>query len=148
MAVAMSPERKSLAFDDLRELLAVHEAAEEVVDLRNAEEKAAAQPLTELEGMPADNAEFNEKFADFAKSVAEHAEAKEVEEFARLLETCDDQERKSARHAPSLSRETGAGPPSPCTRGMADQAAVARSLRLTARSGEAPLRAVIWLGSR
>lgn len=107
MAVTMSTEQKSMVFNELRALLAVHEAGEEavvrpttlitageaVVDLRNAEEKAAAQALTELETLPIDSTEFDEKFAELAESVAAHADAEESEEFARLLETCDDQER-------------------------------------------------------
>lgn len=107
MSIAMSTEQKSKAFAEIRELVAVHEAAEEavlrpttlvtageaVVDLRHAEEKAIADALAELERLTVDRPEFDARFADFAMAFAAHAEAEEVEEFARLLETRDDRAR-------------------------------------------------------
>ena len=85
------------AFDELRQLLAVHETAEEeivhpfarraiangsrVVDARLKEENEAKGVLSELEKMDTDSPDFAEKFADFHKDVAAHAAYEEKKEF-------------------------------------------------------------------
>lgn len=102
-----SPEHKASSFDELRELLAIHEAAEEVVlrprtritagesvaGDRDAEEKACAQRLADLETTPIETSEFDAKFMAFAQAVAEHAEAEEDREFPRMLIHYDTEER-------------------------------------------------------
>ncbi|WP_433465103.1 hemerythrin domain-containing protein [Spirillospora sp. CA-128828] len=88
------------AFDRLRELLAVHETAEEevvhpfarraigngshVVDDRLKEENKAKGVLTELEKMDPDSADFQERFSKFHKDLEAHASHEEKEEFPRI----------------------------------------------------------------
>jgi hemerythrin superfamily protein len=102
-------EHRQQAFDELRALLAVHETAEEMVlrpvssdaageavtDARNAEEAEANKVLKRLEKLDVDSAEFTDLLAQFRTSVEEHAEAEETEEFPHVLETCDEDERRS-----------------------------------------------------
>lgn len=82
-------------FDELRALLAVHEAAEEVivrpvakdtagkeeVKARNEEEREANKVLARLERMDLESPAFEEAFADFERSVLDHAAHEEAEEF-------------------------------------------------------------------
>jgi hypothetical protein len=92
------PARQT-AFDSLREMLAVHEAGEEMV-LRPASEKIAgegviaardreesefARALADLEELDIGGAEFARKIADLEKAVSEHAQREENEEFPRIL---------------------------------------------------------------
>ena len=107
MSVTMSSDQKSVVFDNLRSLVAVHEAAEEavvrprtlltageaVVDQRNAEERGLTQALADLESCDIDSTEFDDHFAEFAQAMDEHNNAEESEEFARLLQACDSLER-------------------------------------------------------
>ena len=102
-------EHKAQAFDELRALLAVHETAEELVlrpvtkksggeavaDARNEEESEANDVLKELEKLDVSSTEFAAKLADFKKSVDEHAEAEENDEFPLILRSCDDDERQT-----------------------------------------------------
>ncbi len=92
-------EAKQRSFDELRELLAVHEAGEEVVvrpkskqiadgavaTARNSEDKEAASALAELEKLDVSSPEFAEKFATLENDVSDHADAEENEEFTFLL---------------------------------------------------------------
>lgn len=106
-------EHKAQAFDELRALLAVHETAEELVlrpvtkktggdavaDARNEEESEANEVLKELEKLDVSSAEFATKLAEFQKSVDEHAEAEENDEFPLILSSCDADERQTmGRH--------------------------------------------------
>ena len=100
-------EHKSDAFDELRALLAVHETAEEIVlrpvtekaggesvaKARNQEEAEANEVLKDLEKMDVASADFDAKLAAFEKSVDEHAENEENEEFPTILSACDEKER-------------------------------------------------------
>ncbi|MEO3823280.1 hemerythrin domain-containing protein [Actinomadura sp. B10D3] len=88
------------AFDRLRELLAVHETAEEqivhpfarraigdgssIVDERLREEHDAKGVLSELEKMDPESADFHETFAGFHKDLEAHASHEEKEEFPRI----------------------------------------------------------------
>src|SRR4051794_7505511 len=106
-------DHKQHAFDELRALLAVHETAEEMVlrpvtaktagsdvaDARNHEEAEANKVLAELEKLDVGSTEFDTRLAEFEKSVDEHAEAEEAEEFAAILAQCDeDQRQKMGKH--------------------------------------------------
>jgi hemerythrin superfamily protein len=105
---ANGPDKQE-AFDSLRALLAVHETAEEmvlrpvsadaagqhVVDARNREEADANAVLADLEKMDVNDAEFDLRLEAFRKSVDEHAEAEETEEFEPLMAHCDAEERRS-----------------------------------------------------
>jgi hemerythrin superfamily protein len=95
-------------FDRLRALLAVHETAEELVlrpqaddarwkDVateRNQEEAEANKVLAALEDMDTASEAFLSKLEEFEASVDEHAEAEEHEEFPRVLEALDEEERR------------------------------------------------------
>ena len=99
VARAESPQARQSAFDRLRELLAVHEAGEEIVlrpvtkkiasaevaDERNAEESEAAHVLANLEKMDVSTPDFARALAEFEKSVSEHAQREEIEEFPYIL---------------------------------------------------------------
>jgi hypothetical protein len=101
-------EDRRMSFDRLRELLAIHEAGEEIVlrpvsvklagapvaNARNTEEKEAAAVLAELEGLDVDGTEFAEKFARFEHDVNEHAEHEEQEEFPIVNAGCAEQEQR------------------------------------------------------
>ncbi|KAA0112315.1 hemerythrin domain-containing protein [Mycolicibacterium sp. P1-5] len=103
------------AFVDLRQLLAVHETAEEmvvhprvrnevadgdsIVDARLAEEHEAKQQLSALEKMDIDSKEFLDELTKFRDAVIEHAEREENEEFNLLQKELD---------APDLERMAGA----------------------------------------
>lgn len=99
---------KQDAFDGLRRLLAVHETAEElilrpvsadaagqdVVDARNREEAEANAVLADLERLDIDDPAFDLRLEAFRKSVEEHAEAEENEEFDQILNSCDEEKRR------------------------------------------------------
>lgn len=92
-------------FDELRELLAVHETAEELIlrpvtrkdvpggdeiaDARMAEENQAKDVLAELEKLDASSEEFVTKFSSFATDVLEHAKNEETYEFPLVRENQD-----------------------------------------------------------
>ncbi len=89
------PAQRQEPFDRLRELLAVHEAGEEMVirplsrksagaqiaEARNDEENEAAYALAELEKLDVTGDEFAAKLDELAKAVSDHAEREETEEF-------------------------------------------------------------------
>lgn len=98
-------EARAAAFDRLRALLAVHEAAEEqivhptardhlpdgqqVAAARVAEEEAAKAMLAELEELGTEHPAFEEVFARLRRDVLEHAEAEETKEFPGVRATHD-----------------------------------------------------------
>jgi hypothetical protein len=121
------------SFDELRALLAVHEAAEELIvrpvaektagegeaDARNAEEKEAARVLKRLEGMDVAGPEFLRTIAEFEQAVSAHAEHEEQEEFPAIVARCTvsqrrtmgDRLRKAEHLAPTHPHPTAAGNP-------------------------------------
>ncbi|MCV7217693.1 hemerythrin domain-containing protein [Mycobacterium crocinum] len=112
---ASDPKAREKAFVDLRQLLAVHETAEEmvvhprarmevtdgdsIVDARLKEEHEAKEQLSALEKMDIDSKEFLDELAKFRDAVIEHAEHEENEEFNQLQSELD---------APDLERMVGA----------------------------------------
>ena len=126
-------EARLSAFDELRELLAVHEAGEEIVvrpvtkhafggqiaDARNHEEKQAASALAQLEKLEVESHEFTEMFAAFERDVSDHADAEEGGEFSYILSTVDPQQQLTMgnrllevqRIAPTHPHPTAAGSP-------------------------------------
>ena len=96
-------EQKQSRFDELRALLAVHETAEEIIvrptakstageaeaDARNHEEAEANHVLAELEKMDVHSADFDAKLAEFERSVIDHAEHEEQEEFPAVRQGCE-----------------------------------------------------------
>jgi len=102
---ASSDEARQKAFVDLRQLLAVHETAEEmvvhprargeisdgdqIVDARLTEEHQAKEQLSKLEKMDISSKEFLDELTQFQKAVVEHAALEEMEEFSRLQRQLD-----------------------------------------------------------
>jgi hemerythrin superfamily protein len=98
-------EAKQQSFDELRELLAVHETAEELIlrpvtrtsveggaeiaDARIAEENEAKDVLSKLEKLDATSAEFANMFESFAADVQKHAHNEETYEFPKVKESKD-----------------------------------------------------------
>jgi hemerythrin-like domain-containing protein len=98
------------AFIDLRQLLAVHETAEEMivhprarreiddgealVDARLQEEHDAKEQLSELENMDIGSPEFLEALTNFRDAVIDHAEHEENEEFNLLKPELSDDDLK------------------------------------------------------
>ncbi|MDX3225024.1 hemerythrin domain-containing protein [Streptomyces sp. ME19-01-6] len=126
-------EHKKQAFDELRALLAVHETAEEMIvrpvaretagkkeaEARNHEEKEANKVLAELEKMDVRSAEFDARLAAFERSVVEHAEHEENEEFPSVHEGRTEEQlkrmgarlRAAEKIAPTHPHPTAAGSP-------------------------------------
>jgi hemerythrin superfamily protein len=96
---AASGDERATAFATLTTLLKAHETAEEsvirpvteeiagvgVAEARNAEEAEANVVIAALKKLDVDSADFDAKFADFAKAVDDHAEAEEHEEFTAIV---------------------------------------------------------------
>jgi hemerythrin superfamily protein len=90
-------KQRAELFEQLKRLLAVHEAAEEqivhptardhlpdgeqVAAARIAEEEAAKAMLSQLEELGSDHPAFEEIFKELRKNVLKHAEAEETKEF-------------------------------------------------------------------
>jgi Hemerythrin HHE cation binding domain len=107
---ASEAKAREKAFVDLRQLLAVHETAEEmfvhprargeldggdaIVDARLHEEHEAKQQLSKLEAMDIDSKEFLDALKVFRDAVVEHAEREEDEEFGQLQRELDPDELK------------------------------------------------------
>ncbi len=97
---ASSDEARDEAFSELRQLLAVHETAEEmvmhprarheledgdaIVDARLEEEHEAKEQLSKLEKMDIGSKQFIDELTKFRDAVLEHAEHEENEEFNKL----------------------------------------------------------------
>jgi hypothetical protein len=102
---ASGPKAREKAFVELRQLVAGHETAEEmvvhprarneiadgneIVDARLHEEHEAKEQLSKLEGMDIDSKEFLDELAVFRDAVVDHAEREESEEFSRLQRKLD-----------------------------------------------------------
>ncbi|HEV2635808.1 MAG TPA: hemerythrin domain-containing protein [Actinocrinis sp.] len=99
---------RQAAFDQLRELLAVHEAGEEAVlrpvsrsllgkeqaAARNQEEHQAAQTLAALETLDVHSRDFTALFGRLEMDVATHAALEESEEFPAIVDNCSAQEQE------------------------------------------------------
>ena len=97
---ASSDEARDKAFAELRQLLAVHETAEEmvmhprarhelsdgdtIVDARLEEEHEAKEQLSKLEKMDIGSKQFLTELTTFRDAVVEHAQREETEEFNKL----------------------------------------------------------------
>lgn len=102
---AADPASRQQTFDELRELIAVHETAEEIVvrpvtrskvpggsDIaseRMDEENEGKQMLADLEKLGADDPNFLTQFKTFLADVEEHAQHEESQEFPKLREHVD-----------------------------------------------------------
>ncbi|MCH6161674.1 hemerythrin domain-containing protein [Streptomyces marispadix] len=126
-------EEKRAKFAELRALLAVHEAAEEMIlrpvakreagereaVARNEEEEEAGRILAELERMDPDGSQFEAKLGEFEKAVGEHADHEEREEFPAVRTGCSQEQRqkmgkrllRAERTAPTHPHPAAAGSP-------------------------------------
>ena len=102
---ASDPKARDKAFTELRQLLAVHETAEEmvvhprvrrevaggeeIVDARLQEEHKAKEQLSKLESMDVSSKEFIDELTKFRDAVIDHAEHEENEEFNKLQRKLD-----------------------------------------------------------
>jgi hemerythrin superfamily protein len=102
---ASSDDARRTAFTELRQLLAVHETAEEmvihprvrrevdggdiIVDARLKEEHDAKEQLSALESMDIGSQEFLDALRLLQGAVLDHAEREESEEFDKLLREVD-----------------------------------------------------------
>ncbi|MBV8930005.1 MAG: hemerythrin domain-containing protein [Mycobacteriaceae bacterium] len=107
---ASDPNAREKAFTDLRQLLAVHETAEEmvvhprarkelsagdeIVESRLREEREAKEKLSELESMDIGSQAFINELTKFRDAVIDHAEREENEEFSKLQRELDADELK------------------------------------------------------
>jgi Hemerythrin HHE cation binding domain len=106
-------ERREL-FDQVRDLLARHEAAEEAVvrpltraapggdqqaASRDAEETSAEELIALIEGYDVDSPAFEVEFQELQESVRRHAEEEETEEFPLLRRSHDPATLREARAA-------------------------------------------------
>lgn len=122
-------KRRADRFFALRRLLAVHEAAEELVvhprarwklpdgdpvsTPRLQEEEQTKWMLVALEKMPVDSAEFETGFSRLRDAVLAHAEAEEREEFSRLDEVLTDRELSRMRVAAHVAEALAPTRPHP-----------------------------------
>ena len=107
---ASDPKARDKAFTELRQLLAVHETAEdmvvhprvrrevaegeEIVDARLQEEHKAKEQLSKLESMDVSSKEFIDELTKFRDAVIDHAEHEENEEFNKLQRKLDSNDRE------------------------------------------------------
>jgi hemerythrin superfamily protein len=112
---ASHTKAREKAFVDLRQLLAVHETAEEivvhpraraesaageqVVDARLQEEHEAKEQLSKIEGMDPAAKEFRDALTQLREAVVAHAEHEENEEFTKLHRELDTQQLQRMAHA-------------------------------------------------
>src|SRR4051794_3053294 len=102
--VGNSGEDRQRSFDTVREMLARHETAEEMIvrpltrkapggedvaEGRMHEENEAKEVLADLEKMDVTSAEFTARFSEFRQSVLDHAQAEETREFPLLRQNTD-----------------------------------------------------------
>jgi iron-sulfur cluster repair protein YtfE (RIC family) len=120
-----SGEARQRAFDEVREALARHEAAEEAVlrplvreapggeeeaGQRTFEEDRAKEMLGTLERLDVDSIPFEVLFRDLEKAVLAHAEKEQTLEFPLLRQTHDPETLRRARAAVE-DVEAGRTPP-------------------------------------
>jgi hemerythrin superfamily protein len=106
--LASDPEARGEPFAALRELLAVHEAAEEmfvhprvrrdggdaIVDARLREEHDAKELLSRVEQLDITTQRFIEELTNLREAVLDHAENEEINEFPYLTRGLDVNELK------------------------------------------------------
>ncbi len=108
--LASDPRAREKPFLELRQLLAVHETAEEmivhprvrreveggdaIVDARLEEEHASKEQLSKLEGIDVTTEEFIDEFTKLRDAVLNHAGQEETEEFPKLQQQLDENDLK------------------------------------------------------
>jgi hemerythrin superfamily protein len=127
-------EERKRAFDDVREMLARHETAEEMIvhpltrkapggeeiaNSRMEEENKAKDVLAALEKMDVNSAEFTDKFTEFRQDVLHHAEAEETQEFPVLRQNTDEESLRKARDRVKRAEAMAPTHPHPSARSTA-----------------------------
>lgn len=145
-------EMRSRYFDEVRELLARHETAEEMIvhpltrevpagrpvaAARMAEENEATEFLAQLEKMDQAAMEFDEKFKAFRLSVLKHAKAEEEQEFPRLRQYTDHDALVAARERVIGAEETAPAHPHPSAKTTTVNAVVGPFAALLDRARDA-----------
>lgn len=131
VAKSTTPQTRQDTFDTLRELLARHETAEEMIvrpltrgingggpvaSARMDEENESKDVLADLEKLDIASVEFARTFETFAKAVLEHAQAEEVYEFPLLRSMLDTKELDQAEKAFLMAEKTAPTHPHPSAR--------------------------------
>ena len=121
VAKTTTPKARQDAFDTLRELLARHETAEEMIvrpltrgidggeavaAARMNEENESKDVLAKLQTLDIASVEFARTFETFAKSVLEHALAEEAYEFPLLRSMLDADKLEQAERALLMAEKT------------------------------------------
>ncbi len=117
--LSASGKEREKNFVELRQLLAVHETAEEeivhprakrkipngaaVVGARLEEENEAKKVLTELEKLDVDSQKFTSQLTELRDAVVDHAEHEESDEFAKLAEELTSDELEQMGRAAKLA---------------------------------------------
>lgn len=119
------------AFDELREYLARHETAEEMIvrpltrgveggdqvaSERMEEENESKDVLSHLESLDVSSADFDKEFAEFRESVLEHAGAEESHEFPLLRSNVGPDKLEKAKTALLMAEKTAPTHPHPTAR--------------------------------
>jgi len=128
VAQTTTAESRQEEFDNLREILARHETAEEMIvrpltrRLDNGDEVAAARMdeeneskvvLAKLEKLDIASVEFARTFETFAQAVLTHAQREEKLEFPLLLQGIDDDRLETAEKQLLLAEKTAPTHPHP-----------------------------------
>ncbi|WP_118914547.1 hemerythrin domain-containing protein [Mycobacterium shigaense] len=108
--LASEPDARAKPFAALRELLAAHETAEEmivhprvrreaqageaIVDARLKEEREAKELLAQIEKLDVSSQEFIDQLTNLREAVLNHAESEEIDEFPYLKVELDVAELK------------------------------------------------------
>lgn len=125
--------RKHDLFEQLRELLAVHEAGEEmvlrpvskgtagdeVVEARTHEEEQAAAALAELEKLDVRDPLFDTRFAAFERAVEEHTDQEEAGEFLSVVSGISTQDQLAMGRLLCAAQRVAPTHPHPRTAGSA-----------------------------
>lgn len=126
---ASDHKARETAFHDLRQLLAVHETAEEMIihprvrreivagdeiaDARLREEHDAKKLLSSLEKLDIASQEFIDALTKLRQAVVEHAEREENEEFTTLQRELDADERQRMTKAVQVAEALAPTRPHP-----------------------------------
>ena len=126
---ASEPKAREKAFHELRQLLAVHETAEEmiihprvrrevatgdaIVDARLQEEHDAKELLSSVEKLDIASQEFIDEITKLQQAVIDHAEHEENEEFTKLQRELDPDERKRLTKAVQVAEAIAPTRPHP-----------------------------------
>jgi hemerythrin superfamily protein len=134
VAKTTTADSRQEAFDNLRELLARHETAEEMIvrpltrGLDNGEAVAAARmdeeneskdALAELESLDIASVKFARSFETFAQAVLTHAQNEETFEFPLLRQQLDADKLEKAEKQLLLAEKTAPTHPHPSARSTA-----------------------------